>query len=53
MNFHKEIEQILVYRNSPKSSPYLPEVEYNYDKFNFLVKEKGKETELGGKKVFI
>ncbi len=55
MNFHKEIEQILVYRKSPKSSPNLPEVDYNYDKFNFSVKEKGKgkEIELGGKKVII
>lgn len=55
MNFHKQIEQILVYRQSPKATPNLPEVDYNYDKFNFSIKEKGKgkKIELGGKKVFI
>ncbi|MDX5483581.1 site-specific DNA-methyltransferase [Bacillus pumilus] len=55
MNFHKQIEQILVYRKSPKAKPKLTEKEYTYDKFHWYVKElaPGRELTLGNKKVVI
>lgn len=55
MSFHKQIEQILVYRRSPKAKPRLKEQEYNYDKFKFYIREKGpgREMTLGDKKVVI
>ncbi len=55
MRYHKEIEQVLVYRKSFLAKPYLKPQKYDYDKFNFSIKElsEGREIELGGKKVII
>lgn len=55
MDFHKQIEQILVYRKTNKAKPILPKVDYGYDKFNYKIVEleNGKEIELGNKKVQI
>ena len=55
MRYHKEIEQVLVYRKSFEAKPYLKLQEYGYDKFIYSIKElsAGKEIELGGKKVVI
>lgn len=55
MRYHKEIEQVLVYRKSFEAKPYLKPQEYGYDKFIYSIKElsAGKEIELGGKKVVI
>ena len=55
MNYHKQIEQVLIYSKSEKSKPYLKPIPYDYDKFNFEIKElsKGKEITLGGKRVEI
>lgn len=54
MNFHKEIEQIFVYRKSTMSSPNLKYEKIGFEKFNFYIKElsiPSKTIELGGKKV--
>ena len=53
MNYHKQIEQVLVYRKSPKAQPYLQPIPYDYDKFVYRIEElvPGEEIELGGKKV--
>jgi len=55
MDFHKQVEQILVYRKSPKATPNLKKKDYSYDKFIYYFKElaEGKEIELGGKKVVV
>ena len=55
MRYHKEIEQVLVYRKSLMAKPYLKPQEYDYDKFIYSINElsAGKEIELGGKKVVI
>lgn len=55
MRYHKEIEQVLVYRKSFAAKPYLKPQEYDYDKFIYSIKElsAGKEIELGGKKVIV
>lgn len=55
MKYHKEIEQVLVYRKSEKAQPYLKPEDYDYDKFIYSFEEIGigVETELGGKKVVI
>ncbi|MDC3413911.1 site-specific DNA-methyltransferase [Terrihalobacillus insolitus] len=55
MNFHKQVEQILVYRASAKAKPKLKETEYKFDKFNYYIREKapGRETTIGNKKVTI
>lgn len=53
MDFHKEIEQIHIYRNNYGSRPNLIVSDVNLDKFNFYIDEleEGEETSLGGKKV--
>lgn len=53
MKYHKQIEQVLVYRRSSKAQPYLQPQDYSYDKFVFSFEElgAGKEIEIGGKKV--
>lgn len=53
MKYHKEIEQVLVYRRSYSAKPYISPAEYDYDKFIYSVQElsEGAEIELGGKKV--
>ena len=55
MRYHKEIEQVLVYRKSFLAKPYLKPQEYDYDKFIFSIKElsAGREIELGGKRVLV
>lgn len=55
MAFHKEIEQIHIYRKAYGAKPNLNESESNFDKFNYYFEEtsEGREIELGGKKVFI
>lgn len=55
MNFHKEIEQIHIYRKEYGAKPNLNQSESNFDKFNFYIQEKseGECIELGGKKVII
>jgi adenine-specific DNA-methyltransferase len=55
MHFHKEIEQILIYRKSREAKPKLKKAEYSFDKFKWYVKEKGpgREINLGNKKVLI
>ena len=55
MDFHKEIEQIHIYRKSYSAKPYRPSKKADFSKFNFYFKEnKPSETiVLGGKKVDI
>jgi adenine-specific DNA-methyltransferase len=55
MTFHKQIEQIHIYRKSYNAQPNLNTTESNLDKFKFYLKEKGKgkSTMLGNKKVII
>ena len=55
MNFHKEIEQIHIYRKEFGSRPNLNESEITFKKFNFFIKElgEGEETTLGGKRAVI
>jgi adenine-specific DNA-methyltransferase len=55
MNFHKEIEQVHIYRKEFGAKPNLNQSKITFDKFNFFISEngKGKEIELGGKKVII
>lgn len=57
MKYHKQIEQVLVYRASHASSPNQPVVNNKdtFAKFHFDVTEKsaGREIELGGKAVTV
>lgn len=55
MDFHKEIEQVLVYRKTSESTPNFDYDEVGYDKFIYEIKELGvgKEIALGGKKVVV
>jgi adenine-specific DNA-methyltransferase len=55
MTFHKQIEQIHIYRKSYESKPNLNTTESNFDKFIFYINEKGKGkfTTFGNKKVVI
>ncbi len=55
MRYHKEIEQVLVYRRSFSAKPYLKPQEYDYDKFVYSIEEinEGTEIVLGGKKVSV
>ena len=53
MNFHKEIEQIHIYRKIFGAKPNLNEIEANFDKYIYYFEEleEGINMELGGKKV--
>lgn len=54
MAFHKEIEQVHVYRKTPLAKPTLQTVEAGYEKFKYRVEttaEPIKALELGGKHV--
>lgn len=53
MSFHKEIEQVHIYRKAYGAKPNLNESEANFDKFKFYFDElsEGTEMELGGKRV--
>lgn len=55
MRYHKEIEQVLVYRRSASAKPYIRPEEYDISKFIYSVEERGtgREIEFGGKKVII
>ena len=56
MDFHKEIEQILIYRKSDNAIPVFNQVETGYEKFvyNIIEKEKPSATiTLGNKRVDI
>ena len=55
MNYHKQIEQVLVYRKSALAKPFLQPVPYDYSKFCFEIEElaPGKETVIGDKRVEI
>lgn len=55
MSFHKQIEQVHVYRKDWGAKPNLNVKQKSFDKFNFYIKEKGKgrEIALGGKRVVI
>lgn len=55
MDFHKEIEQVLVYRKEYGATPNFDHDNVGYEKFIYEIKElrKGREIELGGKKVFV
>ncbi len=55
MDFHKEIEQIHVYRKKYGAKPNLNKESANFDKFIYQIKEigVGQETILGNKKVTI
>jgi len=53
MNFHKEIEQIHVYRKEYGAMPNLPVREESFEKFVYYIEEfkPGQEIKLGGKRV--
>ena len=53
MDFHKQIEQIHIYRKSYGAKPNLNIVEKSFEKYNYYIKEKsfGEEILLGGKRV--
>lgn len=55
MSFHKEVEQIHIYRKEYGAKPNLNKQKNSFDKFKFYFKEKGegKEMEMGGKKVVV
>lgn len=55
MKYHKEIEQVLVYRKSENATPFLIPKEYDYSKFIYSIEElnSGTKISLGGKKVII
>lgn len=55
MDFHKEIEQIHIYRKAYGAKPNLNESESNFDKYIYYFDElsEGKTIELGGKKVVV
>lgn len=55
MAFHKQIEQIHVYRKSPEAQSYRKKIIRTLDKFCYYVKEhaKGHTIKLGGKSVTI
>lgn len=55
MDFHKEIEQILVYRKYYGAVPNFDYDDVGFEKFIYEVKEigKGHEEEIGGKKAII
>jgi adenine-specific DNA-methyltransferase len=55
MDFHKEIEQIHIYRKEYGAKPNLNEIDLSLDKFKYYIKEKGngKALILGNKEVTI
>lgn len=55
MDFHKEIEQVLVYRKRYGAVPNFDYDNVGYEKFVYEIREKGvgREITLGGKKVVI
>lgn len=55
MKYHKEIEQVLIYRKSEAAQPYIKPEDYDYAKFIYSIEElsQGQEIVLGNKKVVI
>ncbi|MDD5531008.1 MAG: site-specific DNA-methyltransferase [bacterium] len=55
MDYHKEIEQVHIYRKEYGATPNLNKEESNFDKFKYYIKELsvGKQMELRGKKVIV
>lgn len=55
MDFHKQVEQIHVYRRAFGARPVLEKKESGFAKFKWAIKEHkaGKATVLGGKKVIV
>lgn len=55
MKYHKQIEQVLVYKKSDEAKPYIKPEEYDYEKFIYSVEELsvGTEMEFGGKRVVL
>jgi adenine-specific DNA-methyltransferase len=55
MNFHKQVEQIHVYRKDYGAEPNLPQKDLSFDKFCHYVTEKavGNKITLGGKSVTV
>jgi adenine-specific DNA-methyltransferase len=55
MNFHKQIEQVHVYRKEYGAQPNLNEKKASFEKFIYYVEETGpgEEVVMGGKKVVI
>lgn len=55
MKYHKEIEQVLIYRKSEAAQPYIKPEVYEYDKFIYSIEElsQGQEIVLGNKNVVI
>ncbi len=55
MAFHKEIEQIHIYRRDHGARPNQNEIASSFDKYRFYITEKGEgqRTNLGGKEVVI
>ena len=55
MNYHKQIEQVLVYSKQKDVQPYRKPIPYDYSKFEFEIEEYsgGEEIILGDKKVVI
>lgn len=55
MAYHKEIEQIHVYRGSYSAQPNLNTIDISLDKFSWYIEElrEGKEISLGNKKVIV
>lgn len=53
MNFHKEIEQVHIYRKNYGAKPNLKLVETNFEKYIYYFEElgEGREIQLGGKRV--
>lgn len=53
-SFHKEIEQIHIYRKTPQAQPILEEIEKGFEKFSYRIKTMDapiKVLNLGGKRV--
>lgn len=55
MDFHKEIEQVLVYRNGHDATPNFDHDDVGFEKFIYEIQEidEGKEAQIGGKRVVI
>lgn len=55
MDFHKEIEQIHIYRKEYGAQPNLPKKDSSFDKFTYYIHEtgSGQEITLGGKKIVV
>lgn len=54
MSFHKEIEQVHIYRKTTAAKPRLDKIEAGYEKFKYKISTNAtpdKTLELGGKKV--